>query len=244
MVRLLGNTAAVDGGHAAKKQFLMDGLCELIGVNAWAWVLGCQIAPGKQQVYAGWLHGGFDDDRYAKLLSAVEHPSMGKVVEPYFTELKKTGRHLTRSRDELDPEDLAMQDGTRELWQAADVGSLILSYFPLDENSMSCVALYRRLKDPAFTEREKNIAHIILDEVPWLHMSGWPDDRGAEVPKLYPRQRMVMNLLLDGKDRKQIASLMEITENTVSGYIKDVYRHFGVNSHVELMHKFLHGHID
>ena len=82
--------------------------------------------------------------------------------------------------------------------------------------------------------------HIVLSEVTWLHLSGWPEDYGADVPKLYPRQRVVLNLLLDGMGRKQIASQMGITENTVSGYAKDVYRHFGVNSHVDLMRKFLH----
>ena len=54
----------------------------------------------------------------------------------------------------------------------------------------------------------------------------------------------LLNLLLDGRDRKQIADQMGISENTVSGYAKDVYRHFDVNSHVELMRKFLHAHKD
>lgn len=247
MVRLLGETAALKGGHAAKKTFLLDSLCQLVNIDAWVWFLGCQIAPGEQQVYAGWLHRGFTDERYVKVLSAVEHPIMGSVVEPFFRELKETGRHITRTRNQLDPNKLAMQDGIRELWEAADIKSFILSYFPLSNNSMSCVALYRNLDAAEFTERERererSITHIILDEVPWLHESGWPEDHGASVPRMYPRQRMAMNLLLEGKDRKTIASQMEISENTVSGYIKDVYRHFSVNSHVELMHKFLYAEV-
>lgn len=241
MVKLLGETAAVDGGHAEKKRFLMNGLCQLIGANAWVWALGCQIEPGSPQIYVNYLHGGFDEEKYANLLKALENPVMAKVVAPFFQELADTGKHLTMLRQEIDPEGLALRDGVREFWTAADIGPLILSNVPLDENSMSCIAIYRSLNAEPFTEREKKMAHIILDEVPWLHMSGWPEDRGVSVPKLYPRQRIVLNLLLDGLGRKQIAANMKITENTVSGYTKDIYKHFKVNSHVELMHKFQSG---
>ena len=50
---------------------------------------------------------------------------------------------------------------------------------------------------------------------------------------------MVLNLLLDGLGRKKIAQHLEITENTVAGYVKDIYNHFGVRSQPELMQKFL-----
>lgn len=241
MVRLLGDTAVVDGGHAAKKHFLMQGLCDLIGIDAWVWVLGCQSTPGEPQIYVNYLREGFSDERYFHLMTAVEHPVMAKVVEPYFQELVDTGKHITRTRQELDPTGLAEQSGVKDLWEATDIGPLILSNYPLDEESMSCIAIYRKLGSDPFTKREKKIAHIILSEVPWLHMSGWPEDRGitASVPRLFPRQRVVLNLLLDGKARKQIAAQMGITESTVAGYTKDIYKHFRVNSHVELMRKFI-----
>ena len=34
MVRLLGETAALEGGHAEKKRYLMDGLCHIINVDS------------------------------------------------------------------------------------------------------------------------------------------------------------------------------------------------------------------
>ncbi len=240
IVRLLGNTAALDGSHAEKKIYLMDGLCELIHADAWAWTLGCQITPGGPQVYVGFIHGGFDETRFSNMLKAIDHPGMGKVGEHFFSEAKRSLAITTMLREEVDPEGYAYTCGADELWKDADVESLMLSAFPLDNDSMSCIGLYRKVGDQSFGKREKKIAHIILSEVPWLHMSGWPDDRGATVPKLYPRQRIVLNLLLDGLDRKRIALHMGISENTVSGYTKDIYRHFGVNSQVELMRKFLY----
>lgn len=56
---------------------------------------------------------------------------------------------------------------------------------------------------------------------------------------LSPRQRVVLNLLLEGMGRKQIAHQLKIAENTVSGYIKEIYRHFSVNSHAQLVRRML-----
>jgi hypothetical protein len=237
MVRLLGDTAALDGGHAKKKQFLMKGLCTLIAADAWVWTLGTRTGPGEPQAYAGFLHGGFDEERFAKLLIAIEHPAMAEVAAPFF-EAIETIRPATMLRHEIDPKRLASADGVRECWENADIGPLMMTGHPLDEKALSAAAFYRKLHDEPFSEREKQITHIIFTEVPWLHATGWPDDRGVTVPKIFPRQRLVLNLLLDGLDRKRIATHMGITENTVAGYAKDVYLHFDVHSQPELMRKF------
>lgn len=241
MVRLLGETVAVEGGHAEKKRFLMDGLCRLIQADYWVWTLGCQIKPNAEQVYVGFMHGGFAEDRFSSLLQALEHPDMGTMAKPFYQAVAADLNQSTMLRDEIDPSGLAYKSEVKDHFKAADIGSLILSGHPLDAQSLSMVAIYRKFDDARFTEREKSILHIILEEVPWLHMLGWPEDRGATVPSLSPRQRMVLNLLLDGLGRKQIAASLEIAENTVAGYAKEVYRHFGVNSQAELMHKFLSG---
>jgi DNA-binding CsgD family transcriptional regulator len=240
MVRLLGDTAAVSGGHSEKKRFLMDGLCQLCDCDAWAWALGCQITPGGHQTYVNVSYGGFDEAGYARLMQAIEHPDMGIMAEPFFRALSVTEGVVAMTQAQMDPENKLASSGSAELWQKADVGAVMMCGSPVDAQSLSTIGLYRRSGHEHFDERERMIAHIILSEVKWLHLVGWPEDRGATVPQLYPRQRLVLNYLLDGMIRKEIADHMGISENTVSGYIKEVYKHFGVNSHVELMKKFLH----
>ena len=61
------------------------------------------------------------------------------------------------------------------------------------------------------------------------------------MPRLTPRARVVLNMLLDGRSRKGIAGHLGIRENTVAGYQKDIYRHFQVNSHAALMRRFQTG---
>ncbi len=184
MIRLLGETAAIQGGHAEMKRFLMNGLCDLIGADAWVWTLSIIIVPGAPQTYAGFIHGGFDERRFTRFLTAVEHPAMAKATSVFFRAVGK-GSPVTMIRDEIDPKGLAFAEGVRQCWEEADIGSLMMSAHPLDSRSLSGLGIYRRFSDPPFSEREKEIAHIVLTEVPWLHALGWPEDRGTERPRAF-----------------------------------------------------------
>ncbi len=243
MVRLIGEVAAIPGNHAEKKRFLMEGLCGLIGADAWAWALSCQLDPGKPQVYASVLNGGLSDENLVKLLQAVEHPEMVAMTAKFFGEVEARKAHLTRLRFQIVDEHKYKKSDAILAWKAAGLGPVIMSMRPLDErsSSASAIAIYRRYHRPEFTVRESRIAHIILTEVPWLHEQGWPEDRGVGVPKLSKRQRLTLNLLILGRSRKQIAANMDISVHTAQDYIKDVYRHFRVSSQGELMSRFLQG---
>ncbi len=241
LVRLLGEVAASPGDHAAKKRQLMDGLCKLIKADAWIWALGSAMTPGEQPTYSTLVHGGIDDDRLVKLLKAVEHPDMAEMAEPFFRELFSKRPHITRTRQQIVPLGVIESRPVWKLWEAADIGPIIMSYRLIDQGAMSCIALYRRHQAPLFGEREAKIAHIVLSEVAWLHLQGWADDRGATVPQLPPRQKIVLNLLVEGMSRKEIASRLGISAHTANDHVKAIYRHFGVNSQAQLARRFFQG---
>ncbi|MFK5920776.1 MAG: LuxR C-terminal-related transcriptional regulator [Verrucomicrobiota bacterium] len=103
------------------------------------------------------------------------------------------------------------------------------------------IAMYKKESDSLFTEKEARIAHIVLSEVPWLHAESWPRAKKIKGQMLSPRQRTTLNLLLEGLGRKQIAAQLGISENTVAGYIKEVYRFYNIQSHAQLMKHFHDG---
>jgi DNA-binding NarL/FixJ family response regulator len=241
MVRLLGETAALPSGHGEKKRFLMDGLCRLIDAKAWIWTLGTWEVPGSPPAYAGIMHGGFDEESFVSFLKALEHPDNEKICARWIEEVTQEHKQVTASLSELDVDHIIPQSGMLELMQAADINELLVSGYPVAENSMSAIGLYRGEGKGEFSTRDKAIAHLILKEIPWLHTAGWPEAVHDKLPHLSPQQRVVLNLLLDGHGRKQIGHQMELAENTVAGYIKDIYRHFKVNSHAQLMCKFIAG---
>lgn len=241
MVRLVGEVAALPGGHAEKKRYLMEGLCKLIDADAWIWGLSCQRDPDKPQVYVSMVRGGFTEQSFVKLLQAIEHPEMIELASSFFLELMEKKTHLTRLRHQIADKDHLARSQAILAWKAANIGPTILSLRPLDERSSSAIAVYRHYARLEFSARESRIAHIILSEVPWLHEQGWPDDRGVSVPTLSKRQRLTLNLLTLGHSHKQIADRMGISPNTLQGYIKAIYRHFNVSSQAELMSRFFQG---
>lgn len=237
MVRLVAEVAALNTDHTAAKNHLMAGLAKLIGADCWAWALS-ELLPGKVPAHVAINHGGFDEQRFARYLLAVSHPDMTELNAPFAAELAKLRCHFTRLRQEIDPGNRFPQTQAYTLWLAADIAPLILSARPLNDRCVSHVALYRKADAPLFNERERMIAHIILTEVAWLHALGWPDDLGAKVPALSPRCRLVLNFLLEGHGRKFIADELGISIHTVSGYVKEIYAAFRVQSHAELMRRF------
>jgi DNA-binding CsgD family transcriptional regulator len=93
--------------------------------------------------------------------------------------------------------------------------------------------LFIRRDGPPFTEREARLARWIASEFPW-------QPEGAAMPKsgFTRRERLVIDLLLQSHSRKEIAKRLGITVNTVQGYIKEIYRRFGVHSHAELLRHY------
>ncbi len=241
MVRLLGEVVAIEGDHAAKKRHLLDGLISLVGAHAWAWALMAEPAPYELPVCVNFLHGGFDEKQYAAYLQALDHPDLARFTAPFLLELQRRQVHITRMRQQSDPANRFVECGAYPLWCKAGIVPGIMSSRPLGLHAYSLIGIYRGPEQPPFSERELRLAHIVLSEVPRLHEQGWPGDLGVTVPRLALRRRQTLNLLLEGSSRKGIADSLGLSLHTVNGYVKDLYRHFKVQSQGELMHRFLCG---
>ncbi len=241
MVRLVAEVAALQTDHTAAKRYLMNGMREMIGADSWVWALG-YLHPDRPPVYASYLHEGFDELRFALYLQAVEHPDMKILMGPFTRELMTHPSQLTRTRQQMEPAGADVSAAAAQsFWLAADIAPIILSARRLNGECVSIIALYRRTADPPFDERERKIAHILLSEVPWLHAAGWPEDFGVKTPMLSRTRRLILNLMLEGLSRKMVAKQLGLSIHTVSDYVKDIYRNFGVQSHAELMRRFTKG---
>ncbi len=240
IVRLLGEVIAVPGGHREKKLMLMSGLCTLIGADAWIWGVG-QHDPDNVPFYIAFDRGNIDDTRFARLMEAVNHPEMAEFVRPFSEELALTGSHITRLRQQINRAGTFTGSQAEQAWLRADIDGVILSCKPLPDGGFSSIGIYRNADRPLFSERESRIAHILLSEMPWLHLQGWPEERGFSASTLYPRLRTVLNLMIEGWSRKQVAHQLGLAENTIHGYVKEIYRHYGVHSHAELVKRFSKG---
>jgi len=238
MVGIVSEVAANQGDHPEKKRLLMDSLCTLVQADSWSWVLATKVEPGQQPVYTSVSSGGFEDGQFSKLLVAQEHVDFAKLTEPLARGVSRTDDQVTLLCDDYDPGDFFAGCKSHHLWKNADTALPILCYRPVPNGSVSGVALYRKYDGRPFNLRHAKIAHIVLEEVPWLHEQGWPWSSAMRVPELTNRCRQVLNLLLEGLSRKEVANRLSLSEHTVNDYAKDVYKFFGVHSHAELISKF------
>ncbi|MES2476433.1 MAG: LuxR C-terminal-related transcriptional regulator [Verrucomicrobiota bacterium] len=240
IVSLLGSVIASTGSIHEKRHLVMEGLCDLIGASSWVWSVS-EFHPDKPPSSVGLIHSGFDETRMARYLEAINHPAMEQVSRPSSLELMEKGKHLTRTRAQMDPEGRLDRSEAAPLWIKADIGPLIMSLRPMEGGGVNAIRLYRTLDQPHFNEREAKIAHIILSEIPWLHFEAFPDARSKEIVDLYPRHRTVLNCLCEGWSRKKIAEHLGLSVNTVHGYSKIVFKHFGVHSQSELIARLTQG---
>ena len=105
----------------------------------------------------------------------------------------------------------------------------------------SLVGMLRKSGACPFSERETALYHLVVGEIPWLHHPRWMMEPAA--PAQVPARRLatVLDLLLRGFSRKQIADDLGIRLNTVHGYVRTLYARFQVNSHPALLQACLHG---
>ena len=67
--------------------------------------------------------------------------------------------------------------------------------------------------------------------------SGAARGREADLSVLTPRQREVLDLLLEGLSEKEIATRLVLSRHTVHNHIRGIYRSMGVSSRYELFAK-------
>lgn len=243
IVRLLADVAVMKGGHPAKKRTLMNGLAELVDADGWLWTMTRVNFDTNTPMSIGLMHEGLTDEQVTGWIEAGQRTTGPSPEDAPMGSILRHGRHFTRTRQQVVPD---------EAWYAhpsvqkhrirTGIDHFLYSIYPLDEPGVfSGVGLFRRVGRDPFDPRHCRIAHILLSEVDWLHRAELPIDRGITVPRLTPRQRVVLVMLLEGRSLQEIAKLLHISPHTAKDHAKAIYRHFAVSSQVDLMRRFRHG---
>ena len=103
----------------------------------------------------------------------------------------------------------------------------------------SSLWMMRRIGEPPFLPADQQLIDLAMSSIPWL---GATLDNALPVEScvaLTARQRIVLMMQLDGLSRKEIASRLQITVDTVGDHMKKIYEHFDVTSTGELAALFL-----
>jgi DNA-binding CsgD family transcriptional regulator len=238
LLKVMSHVAMIDGSIRKKKIHILEELAKIIRSDCWMWTIIPPIQPGDKTAALDFLHGGFEQDRLAAYLEASEHRQMEKVHAPFIRKVIDKQEQVTQLREEFDPRGQFPEMSVFKLWQKADISPMLLSARVLEDGAISMAGFYRSRKSKPFKRREARVVQSLLKEVDWFHLGNPEAIRKKKNLHLTPRERTVLNLLIDGATRKMIAFHLNLTENTVAGYIKDVYRIYGVHSQAELLKYF------
>ena len=131
-------------------------------------------------------------------------------------------------------------------WYASPVVSEGRRSSRIDDSICSCFTLgrpgqvhgfqfYRPWGEPGFGQRDRRLVRLIHVELLRVLAETSPE----AAPALPPRLRPVLDALLRGLAAKQVAHDLGLSVHTVDGYIKELYRHFGVGSRAQLLSRRL-----
>lgn len=217
LVRLLARVAELRADQETARCFLMNGFLQILPASAWSW-----LHVAKQS--------GNRPPRITRLHASKHHPGAAVFEAALRSPLPVS--HPFASRDAVIPPfpDPSILDSPDRI---------AFALRPLSLRELSAIAVFRDPSEPAFGARERELIKLLSDEVRWLHGAGWHwPGRKTKVP-LSPRRKQVLDLLVSGCTRNEIAQELGISVETASGYVKEVYAMFRVSSQAGLMAHFL-----
>ena len=237
--RLLGDVALLNGPLNTKRRILLDGLATLVEADGWIWTSAAVDPKRNCPVPMDYLFGGVTQRQVAALLDSFSDTSTADPCNKPLADLVSQGHHIVRTRRQLASDaDWYNSDYTKTYFLRHGIEDPMYAITPLSPQSYSAVCLFRFTGHPPFSERQRRIVNIVTTEVRWLSGSDLPSLYADAVFKLTPRLRSVLALLLDGQSCSQIAELYHLSPHTIKGYIRDIYRHFGVSSQIALIQLF------
>lgn len=243
IITILAEISGMTEPLTMRKRVLMDRLCPLLGAERWVWTTSANFERDKTPTGLSVSYGGFTEREFGMLIEASQDMDIGMPENEPMVEAVLTHGHVTRTRsDFISDEEFYAHPQWTLYRQAAGSDQYLFSLYPVGNGYLSGIGFHRPPGEPDFTARERRIIHLVASQITWLHMADVPENTdGSFVEDLSPRLRTVLTFLLQGWNRKQIAEHLGITPNTTAGYIKSIYRYFGVTSQAQLLSRFVRG---
>jgi DNA-binding CsgD family transcriptional regulator len=243
IIGILAEIAGMTEPLSVRKKVLMNRLCPLLGAERWIWTTSANFERGKTPTGIAVSYGGFTEREFGIIIEASQDVDVGMPENEPMIEAVLAHGHVTRTRSDFIGDDDFYTHPQWTLYRKpAGTDQYLFSLYPIGNGYLSGIGFHRLPGQPDFSARERRIIHLVASQVTWLHLADVPMGTDASfVEDLSPRLRTVFAFLLQGWNRKQIAEHLGITQNTAAGYIKSIYRYFGVASQVQLLSRFVRG---
>jgi DNA-binding CsgD family transcriptional regulator len=236
--RLIGECRELGDDAVAWRLHLVKGAMRLAGARVG--MCGEIVLAGNDytnpQVALGW------DDGQADIWHHYLREHVGKD-DLFWDRVQGNAAFLRTVRrcDYVGDDEWYRQAYVDESWLPADVDRIILSgrMCRHAEPTLDGVILLRAWGEKRFAQRLQRLVGLLHDELAPLIGRQLAATHEPGPSGLSRRKREVLECLLDGDSDKFIALRLGISTATVSEYVTDVFRHFGVSSRAQLSATFL-----
>ncbi|MCC6491838.1 MAG: helix-turn-helix transcriptional regulator [Pirellulales bacterium] len=223
-----------------RRSALYNGLGRLIAADAWVWMSGRldDAAGGAGRVIAQLDDGWRSDVEREAMLRFLPHPVFSmRIPGLVAAAAAATGgaNGYCDAQEELRPPFFIEQ-----AWRKVGYDHALCSLVLLGEELFSGVQYHRRLGRPPFSRRDQDLVNIMFRQVTWLHRESSRPTGSEVLSRLTRRERQVLFLLLQGQARRQVALSLQLSEHTITDYIKRIYRKLEVTTRAALLAKFSH----
>jgi len=246
-VRLLGEAREIGAGTEAARQHLADRLLAELGAVIGGAVRDERFARGGKRGCVRATLTGFDG-RTVPVYTA--HDLRGSDFNPCLRAIM--ARRAAGDRHEVltAAEDQAVErrDWERSEWvvdyvRPAGVAHFLASLRFRGAGWAEGFGFMRAAGDRPFSAEDRALLELVVLECGDLFGDAATERRlvhaDRRTPRLAPRARTALDLLLTGASDKEIACSMELSTHTVRQYAKAVYRAFGVSGRAELLARHL-----
>ena len=225
--------------------FLMRELKQLAGADDAVWIGVVRMAHGEEAArdhQLGWrgravMHLEWTDLKREVVAAAMKAQEKDGGVPSSIEMAKLAGNFRTLTLRELhDMETFTRTEHYRSCFIPFGITDRLWCVFPVNADCEVAYILDRTGERPHFTERDKQAVAATLRALKWFHRRTLLA-HGVMLgdQRLTPRERSLCVKLLGSQSEKEIAAALGLTLPTTRGYIKALYRKFGVQGRTGLM---------
>ncbi len=245
VMRLIGECRELGADPEAWHAHLVRNMCRLVEAQVGIGANMLDFEKGKTPKGLSVYRTGWPTERSEALWNEYVGTVPVQRTPEYARLVGFTGTIVTRTRAQLYEDQLWYRSATyNEYHKQCGIDHYVFSILRRpnaheSKDVYNTLWVHRAVGERGFTRRDwwlMRTIHAQIGEMMGRELAA-PGQPGPGA--LSPRQRDVLDALLDGDSEKQIAARLKLSQPTVHEHVTAVYRHFEVSSRGELMSKFI-----
>lgn len=211
---------------------------ELIHADRSVWLVGGRSRPDAELTVREAVPIEFQQTIFGQqpYQSEASSPTVGAALVRAISERTGMERFKTFECAELRSDPVWKE--VLPFWESQGLQPGLWLVYRAYTDCFSIVGFQRKLHRPKFEDRDFALGYMVFRDIVSLHRSVFCR---CEVlsNRLPARKREVLELLLAGDSIKAIAAKLNLSRYTIGDHVKEIYKHFEVESRSELLAKFI-----